>query len=177
MGAPIEPTNPSVPFSPFIPATYSVPEEEDRRRTFLVDRFSEFADVINDKKIGTIAQATENFDGMKYWYLSTQKTRNGFHTLAYIPSFTNGLTLTRTSNPQFPIQQIDPNFRVAMTWGTANLPCSAVGANDGDYFSFMPKGDSRISYSFSDTQIVISTDGARASYSGFIFIQYIRAGS
>jgi hypothetical protein len=54
------PSNPREIFSPFLPTTYNVPEEQDRLGVFLVDRFANFADVINDKRIGLFVQESEN---------------------------------------------------------------------------------------------------------------------
>lgn len=172
-------TNPMELFSPFLSSTYNIPEEEDRLRVFLVDRFSTYADVINDKKIGVISQAAENFSGGKIFYDTTRKTRNGYQTLGRILSYpaSGTLVLTLTSMPQFPIQGIDPNFVITAMWGTANKPCSAVGAGDGVYFSYMPQGDSRISFSMTDISITITTTVDLSAYNGFIFIEYLRDGS
>ena len=170
------PTNPQEPFTPFLPTTINFPEEEDRQAVFFVDKFSNYADVINDKRIGAYTQAAENQNGTKWSYDTTKKVRNGFQSITRIPSFTNGLTLTRTSDPQYPIGDVNDQFVISLVYGSASLPCSAVGAGDGDYFSFMEKGDTRISFTMSDTQIIITTDGARANYSGFIIIEYIRDG-
>jgi hypothetical protein len=172
------PTNPIEPFSPFLPSTYNIPEEEDRRRTFLVDKFSNFADVINDKKIGIYLQAAETLNGNKWFYLTTDRTRNGYQALAYIPSLPNNTTLTLTifTNPQYPIMDVNPQFVVSHVWGSASKPCSAVGAGDGDYFSYMAQGDSRISFTMSDTTIIITTTTDLSGYSGFIVIEYIRDG-
>jgi hypothetical protein len=174
-----EPTSPSELFSPFLPTTQNIPEEEDVFKNFLNDKFSGFADVINDKKIGVISQAAENFSGLKAFYKTTQVTRNGFWTLAYIPSFPNTttLTLTLTSTPQFPIVGIDPNFVVWQVWGSASKPCSAKGADDGDYFSFYSEGNSKVTFTMSDTEIIITTTTDLSAYSGFIIIEYIRAGT
>src|SRR5665213_1612085 len=101
--------DPSNLFTPFLPTTYNVPEEQDRLRTFLVDRFSNFADVINDKKIGVYVQTTEILNGESWFYKTTSKVRNGYQAIAYIPSFpvSGVLTLTLQSNPQFPIPNIN----------------------------------------------------------------------
>lgn len=172
------PSNPIEPFSPFLPSTYNIPEEDDRRKTFFVDKFSAFADVINDKKIGVYLQAAETLNGEKWFYNTTSKTRNGYQAVAYIPSFPNtGIeTLTLTSTPQFPIPNINPQFVVKQVWGSASKPCSAVGAGDGDYFSFFSQGNSKISFTMSDTQIVITTTLDMSAYSGFIVVEYIRDG-
>lgn len=170
--------NPSELFTPFLATTYNVPEEEDRLHVFLVDRFSTFADLINDKKIGVYTQASENFNGEKWFYKTTQITRNGYQTIAYIPSFpaSGTLTLTLTSTPQYPIANVTPTFVVTHVWGSASKPCSKTKAGDGDYFSFMAKGDPRISFTMSDTQIIIVTTIDMSAYSGFIVIQYLRNG-
>jgi len=171
------PQNPSEPFTPFLPSSYNVPEEDDRLNTFLVDRFTVFSDVINDKKIGVIAQDVENFSGEKFFYLTTQKTRNGYQTMVYIPSWISmTLTLDSLTSPKFPIQDIDEEFVVTQVWGSASLPPTNIGAGDGDYFSFFGEGNTRIQFTMSDIQIIITTDGTTASYSGFIFINYIRQG-
>jgi hypothetical protein len=172
-------STPASPFSPFLPGTSSVPEEQDRLKTFLVDKLSVYADVINDKKIGVIGQEVENFDGMKWFYKVTGVTRNGYQSLVYISSLPNTsvLTLTLTSSPGFPIQGIDPDFVISLIYGSASKPCSKIGAGDGDYFSFMAKGDSRISFTMSDTQIIITTTVDLSAYSGFIVVNYIRNGA
>jgi hypothetical protein len=172
------PSNPIEPFSPFLPSTYNVPEEEDRQRVFFVDKFSNFADVINDKKIGVYLQNAETFNGNKYFYDTTAKTRNGYQVLARIPSFPNTgvLVLTVNTTPQYPLTDVNPQFVVSQVWGSASKPCSAVGAGDGDYFSFYSQGDSRISFTTSDTTITITTTTNLSAYTGFIFIEFIRDG-
>lgn len=172
------PSNPSELFSPFLPATFSVPEEQDRLRTFLVDTLSDVSDVVNDKKIGTYLQSAEAFNGNKFWYKTTRITRNGYQALAYIPSFPNNgiLTLTLTSDPAFPIPNVNPEFVVTHAWGSASKPCTATGAGDGDYFSFMSEGNSRISFTMSDVSITITTTTDMTAYSGFIIIEYLRNG-
>jgi len=172
-------SNPMELFSPFLATTYNIPEEDDRLKTYLVDRFSSFADVINDKKIGVYSQAAENLNGNKVFYDTTRTTRNGYQTLARINPFPNAgiLVLTLTSDPQFPIQDVNPEFVITDMWGTANKPCSSTGAGDGDYFSFMPQGDTRIRFSMSDIQITITTTVDLSAYNGFIFIEYLRNGS
>lgn len=163
------PTTPQELFTPFLPSTYNIPEEDDRLKNFLVDKFSGFSDVINDKKIGIYVQSAENFNGNKFWYDTTQKTRNGYQAIARFKSFVSG------SYPM-PIPDVNPQFVISHVWGSASKPCTAVGSGDGDYFSFMAKGDSRISFTMSDTTIVITATGPMASYQGFIVIEYIRDG-
>jgi hypothetical protein len=173
-----EPTTPSELFSPFLPTTQNIPEEEDTFKNFLNDKFSGFADVINDKKIGTISQASENFNGETWFYKVVGLTRNGFSTLAYIPSLpnTSTLTLTLSSTPKFPIVDIDPNFVITLSYGTASKPPTATGAGNGDFFTYMNKGDSRISWTMSDLSITITTTTNLSAYSGFIVISYLRRG-
>jgi hypothetical protein len=167
------------PFSPFLPTTSNVPEEEDRLGIFLIDRLAVHADVINDKKIGVYLQEAESQNGEKWWYADTKVTRNGAQVIAYIPSLPNTgvMTLTLTSNPAFPIQDIDPDFRATLVMGTASKPCSAKGAGDGVYFSFFSEGDSRISFTMSDIAITITTTTDLSAYSAFIIIHYLRRGS
>jgi hypothetical protein len=169
------PQNPMDTFSPFLPTTQNIPEEDDTLKDFLNDTFSNFADVINDKKIGVIAQADENFSGGKFFFKTTKITRNEYQTLAYIPSWIPQ-TLTLTSTPQFPIQDINNEFVVTLVYGSASKPPTATGAGDGDYFSFFGQGNSHIQFTMSNTQIVITTDGSTALYTGFIIINYIRNG-
>ncbi len=163
------PTNPIEPFTPFLPSTFNIPEEEDRLKTWLGEKFSQVSDVVNDKKIGAYTQDAESLNGEKWSYDTTKKIRNGYQAVARIKSFTS-------QTIPLPIQDVNPQFVISLVYGSASLPCTSVGANDGDYFSFMAMGDSRISFSMSDTQIIITTDGLRAAYSGFIVIEYIRDG-
>jgi len=163
------PINPAEPFSPFLPTTYNIPEEPDRGNTFLQDQLAQHSDVINDKKIGNYT-LSENFNGEKWFYDSTQVTRNGYQAIARVTSWV----------PQtipLPITDVNSQFVVSLVYGSASKPCSAVGANDGVYFSFFSQGDARIQFTMSDTQLVISTNGTTASYQGFIVIHYIRRGT
>jgi len=175
MTAPVEPTSPSELFTPFLPTTYNIPIEGDTMMTFLNQHFANSADVINDKKIGTYVQAAENFNGNTFYYDSTKVTRNGYQVLARIPSWIPQ-TLTLTTIPQYPIRNVNPQFIISHVWGSASLPCSAVGAGDGDYFSFYGSGNAKIQFTMSDVAIIITTNGTTAGYQGFIFIEYIRAG-
>lgn len=173
------PTGPKDPFTPFLPSTYNPPEEEDRHGVFLQDTFSGMADVINDKSIGTMVQGRENFNGEKWWYKDPKITRNGYQTFAYIPSYPNATTLTLTldnadPNKAYPINGIDPEFVITLCYGTASKPATTPGA--GDYFTFMNRGDSRVSFTMSDTTIVITTTTDLTAYSGFIVIKYLRNG-
>lgn len=178
MTAPREPENPSNLFTPFLPSTYDPPNEEDRLDLYLAENFSNFADVINDKKIGLYVPS-ENFNGEKWGYITTKKVRNGYQIIAYIASFIDQTFL-------LPIANINQQLIITHTWGSASLPTTSLGAGSGDYFSFMPMGDTRISYTLSDIaappstftgfKIVITTDGMRASYSGFIVIEFLHDG-
>lgn len=170
--------NPREPFTPFLPTTYNVPQEQDRLNVYLVDRFSNFADVINDKKIGAYIQSTENQNGEKWFYKITNITRNGYQTMAYIPSLPNSTSITLRLNtmPQFPIENIDTNFVITDMIGTASKPPSAIGAGDGDFFSFVNEGNSKISFTMSDTEIVITSTTNLSRYIGIIKIEYLRNG-
>lgn len=158
--------------------TYNIPEEEERWKVFLVDRLSVFADVINDKHIGTYRQDAEVQNGFKFFYDTTKKTRNGFQVVARIPQFPNAgvLVLNATSSPAYPLTDVNPEFVITHVWGSASRPCSAVGAGDGDYFSFMAQGDTRISFVMTDTTITITTTIDMTAYSGFIIIEFLRDG-
>lgn len=163
------PTNPGELFTPFLPTTYNVPEEDDRQKIFLQDTFNNFADIVNDKMIGSFTQNSENFSGATFIYDSTKSQRNGYQVIARILSFV----------PQtipLPVNNVNPQFIMTHVYGTASLPCSAVGAGDGDYFSFFCEGSPRIQFSVSDTQIVITTNGTTAAYQGFIILSYVRDG-
>lgn len=162
--------NPSELFTPFLPSTYNIPEDDDRLKTYLTDNLNLFSDVINDKKIGMYVQGAESFNGEKWFYDVTTKLRNGYQSIARVSSYTNGLILP------VPIRNVNPQFVVSLVYGSASKPCTSVVANDGDYFSFMAQGDARISFTMSNKQIIITTDGLRAAYSGFIVIHYIRDG-
>lgn len=163
------PTNPIEIFTPFLPSTFNLPEEDDRIKPWLGEKFSNFSDVINDKKIGNYVQSAENFNGTKWSYDTTRKVRNGYQAIARIKSFTN-------QTIAMPIGDVNPQFVISLVYGSASKPCTAVSAGNGDYFSFMAKGDSRISFTMTDTTITIVTDGLRAAYSGFIVLEYIRDG-
>lgn len=164
-------SNPSELFSPFLPTTYNVPEEEDRRKSFLVDNFSTMADVINDKKIGAYTQATESFNGNKFSYDTTSKVRNGYQALVRIKSYPNTGVMTVS-----PPMDINPQFVVSNMWGSASKPPTKTGAGDGNYFTFQSSGNPLISFTMTDMAIVITTTADLSAYSGFIIIEYIRDG-
>lgn len=163
------PTTPNEDFTPFLPTTYNIPTEEEDFRRFLNEVFCNNADVVNDKKIGGYTQDAESFNGEKWNYDTTKKTRNGYQVIARITSFV----------PQvipMPIGNINPQFVITHVWGSASLPCTFVGAGDGRYFSFFEQGDARIQFVMTDTTITITTNGLMAAYSGFIVIEYLRDG-
>lgn len=163
------PTNPQELFTPFLPSTYTVPEDEERRRTFLVDKFSAIADVVNDKKIGAYTQDAESLNGEKWSYDTTKKIRNGYQAIARVTSFVTGAI-------PMPIPNVNPQFVITNVWGSASKPCTAVGAGNGDYFSFFSEGNTNISFTMTDTTINITATGPMSAYSGFIVVEYIRDG-
>ena len=166
------PTNPQNDFTPFLPTTVNYPEEEERLKTFLVDLFSSYADVINDKTIGAYTQSAESFNGQKWSYDTTRKIRNGFQWVARVTQYPNTgvLVLPSPSN-------INPQFRVTHVWGSASKPCTAVGAGDGEYFSFYSEGNSRITFIMTDLTITITTTADMPAFDGYIIIEYVRDGS
>lgn len=172
------PSNPSELFSPFLPTTYNIPEEEDRVDVFLEETFARVSDIVNDKTIGTFVQSAQQFSGEKWFYKNPKITRNGYQAIAWIESFPNtgSMTLNAESDPPYPILDVQPEFVVTHVWGSASKPNSAVGAGDGDYFSFYGEGNSKITFTMSDTTIVITTTIDMSDYSGFIVIQYLRNG-
>lgn len=163
------PNNPINLFTPFLPSTFNTPEEEDRLKPWLGQKLSEISDVVNDKKIGTYVQNSENFNGELWIYDTTKKVRNGYQAILRIPSFVPGTY-------PVPILNVNPQFVITHVWGSASLPCTEVGENDGDYFSFLNEGNTRIQFTMSDTEIEVTTDGTTANYSGFIVIEFLRDG-
>lgn len=175
------PNNPRELFSPFLPTTYNIPEEEDRNKVFLVDRFSTFADVINDKRIGNYAQTAENFNGTKWFYRSTKIVRNGYQAIAFIPSLPNAgtITLTATSDPGYPVPNVNGDFVVTQVWGSASKTFTEPDTNptgSGDYFSFYSEGNSKITFTMTNKEIVITTTVDLSAYIGIIVVEYIRNG-
>lgn len=163
-----EPTNPSNLFSPFLEATFSIPVEQDRMSAYLNDKLSDITDVVNDKLIGSYTQNVQNFSGGKWIYDTTKKVRNGYQSIIRITSF-----VPQVINIPFPINS---QFIVSNIYGTASLPCTAIGAGDGRYFSFMSQGDARIQFQMTDLTLTITTNGTTAGYQGFIVIEYIHDG-
>lgn len=173
------PSNPQDPFSPFLPTTYNFPEEDDRAKTFIQDQLAQHSDVINDKKIGVYVQQTPTLNGNKHWYANTRITRNGYQSFVFINGLPNTgtLVINAASTPAFPIDNIQPQFLMWHVWGTASKPPTTTGSGDGDFFSFMAKGDSRISFTMSDTTLTITTTTNLSNYYGFIICEFIRAGT
>lgn len=164
-------TSPSELFTPFLPTTYNIPEHDDRLDTFLNETFANFADVINDKTIGAYTESTENFNGQKWIYISPKIVRTGYQAITYVPSFTAG-----TFSIPMPVPNVNPQFIITHCWGSASKPCSATGAGDGDYFSFLSQGNTNISFTMSDTLITFTVSGLTGTYSGFIVVEYVRNG-
>ncbi len=173
------PTNPAEPFSPFLPTTYNIPEEDDRGKTFLQDQLSYHSDVINDKKIGVYIEEVPTLNGNKHWYANTRVTRNGYQSFVFINGLPNAgvLVLTAATNPAYPIDNVQKEFLMWHVWGTASLPPSAQGAGDGDFFSFFNQGDARISFTMTDLVLTITTTVNLSAYYGFIVCEFIRAGT
>lgn len=159
-------------FTPFLPSTINFPEDDATIRPFLNEQLSLYADLINQKKIGIITPS-ENFNGELWGYLTTSKQRNGYQIISYIASYPNASSL---SIP-LPITTVEPQFVVTQVYGSASKPNSSIGAGDGNYFSYMSQGDSRVSFTMSDTQIVVTTTTNLSAYSGFIVINYLRNGT
>jgi len=165
------PSNPQNDFSPFLPSTYNVPEEQDRWSDFVGKTFSEVSDVVNDKIIGMFVQDSEQFNGHKFFYDTTKKLRNGFRFLLRVVSYPNAgplvIPLPIVVNPQFVVSQV---------WGSANKPCSAIGAGDGEYLSFYSEGNTRITFTMTDLAVTITTTANMTAYSGFIICDYVKDG-
>jgi hypothetical protein len=158
-------------FSPFLPSTQNIPEEDDRLKVFLVDRFSNMADVINDKKIGSFTQGVVNYSGNKFAYDVTSKVRSGFQYLARIKSYPASGTITVSPPPN-----ITQQFAIFNAWGVASKPPSSTGAGDGSYITYVNAGNPNISYTFTDTLITI-TSTLGAGFSGFFVVDFIYDGS
>lgn len=166
------PTNPINDFSPFLPTTVNFPEEQERLRTFLVDLFAAYADVVNDKTIGAFTESAQEFDGEKWIYDDIKRTRNGFRWVARVAQYPNTGVLVLPSP-----DDINPQFRITHIWGSASKPCSVVGAGDGDYFSFMNRGDPRVIFDMNDLVITITTTLDLTAYDGYIVVEYVRDGN
>jgi len=158
-------------FTPFLPSTFNVPEEQDRLKDWLGKTFTETSDVVNDKVIGMFVQDSSTFNGHKFFYDNTRKLRNGFRFILRVTSYPN----TGTLIIQLPIL-FTPQFIVSQVWGSASKPCSATGANDGEYFSFYSEGNARIFFTMTDKEVTITTTADMTAYSGMIICDYIKDG-
>lgn len=163
------PTNPQNDFSPFLPSTFNVPEEQDRWKDWIGETFSQFSDVSNDKVIGNFVQDSQNFNGHKYFYDTTKKLRNGYRFLLRIVSFPNTGVLVIP----LPIS-VNNQFAISQAWGSASLPPTTPGT--GEYFSFYSEGSSKITFVMTDLDITITTTTDMTAYSGFIIVDYILDG-
>ncbi len=161
-------------FTPFLPSTYNVPEEEDRRVEWLGSNLSDISDVVNDKVIGMFLQDSSTFNGHKYFYDTTRKLRNGFRFLLRVKSYPNAGPLV------IPLPIIfTPQFIVSQVWGSASKPpiLTPVPIPDsGEYFSFYSEGNSRITFVMTERQVTITTTADMTQYSGMIIIDYIKDG-
>jgi hypothetical protein len=165
------PTNPDNPFTPFLPTTFTVPKEELNFNAFINDNFSKISDVVNDKKIGAYTESTTSQNGNKVIYDDPKVTRNGSQYLARVVSYPASGTLTLDAPPD-----INEQWVIFQVWGSASKPPTSLGAGDGDFFSFFGSGTPKITFSMSDLNIVITTTGLGAGYSGFIVIDFIPNG-
>lgn len=165
------PSNPSNLFSPFLPSTFNMPDEEGRSGEFVGKTFSQLSDVINDKVIGMFIQEINTFNGHKYFYDDPRKLRNGYRFLLRVESYPNAGPLVIP----LPIE-VNQQFIVSQVWGSASKAPSAVGAGDGEYFSFYSEGDSRITFVMTDTEVTITTTADMTAYSGFIVVDNILDG-
>jgi len=166
------PTNPQNDFSPFLPTTVNFPEEGERLKTFLVDTFSQYADVVNDKTIGAFTQSAQEFDGEKWIYDDPRITRNGFRWVARVTQYPNAGVLVLDSP-----NDINEQFRITHVWGSASKPPSALFAGDADYFSFFNRGDPRVTFDMNDLTITITTTVDLTAYDGYIVAEYVRDGN
>lgn len=159
------------PFSPFLPTTQNIPEDEQSFRYFLNNQFSKISDVINDKTIGIFSTA-EQQNGEKWFYGNTsaqvKKVRNGLQIIVFIPNLT-------TQSIANPIDNVNNDFVMTFAYATASK--LKTDTTPGDYFSFLGNGDTRAKLTISDTIITIATDGSLASYQAFIVMQYIKSGN
>lgn len=163
------PQNPIEIFTPFLPSTFNVPEEKERLKLWLGEKFSQVSDVVNDKKIGAYTQSVSSQNGNKFSYDTTSKIRNGFQYLLRIPSFPN------TSSATYPVPpEMSAQFAIFQIWGSASKAATTPGT--ADYFSFYGSGNPKITFTFSDLAIVVTTTLDMTAYSGFICIDFIADG-
>lgn len=166
------PSNPQNDFTPFLPSTYNIPEQDEHIKNYLGDRLSIFSDVINDKKIGMYVQDAENFGGHKVFYDTTKILRNGYQFLARIQNYpANGVIVLN------PPPNINEQFVIWNIWGSASKPPTSLGAGDGDFFSYNNEGNSKITFTMTDLAITVTTVGLGSGYSGYIVLEYLRDGT
>ena len=91
----------------------------------------------------------------------------------YTDSLPNTTTVTLNIPGDVPIQNLNSNFLMTLCYGTASLPQTSTPGT-GDYFSFMAQGDSRISFTVSDTTFTITTTTDLSSYKGVFVFEYIK---
>lgn len=163
------PTNPINLFTPFLPSTFNAPEEDDRLKEWLGQKFSESSDVVNDKIIGNFVQDSENFNGHKYFYDTTKKLRNGYRFLLRVVQYPN--TGVLVIQLPFPFTN---QFMVSQVWGSASKPPTTPGI--GEYFSFYSEGNGRITFVMTDLAVTITTTADMTLFSGFIIVDYIKDG-
>lgn len=163
-------TNPAETFTPFLPSTFNSPEDEDTFKRWIGEKLTLFSDVINDKTIGVFTDTVSSLNGLKASYDTTSKTRTGYNYLARIASYPANGVLVLAVPPM-----MNPQFAVFQVWGSASKVPTTPGT--GDYFSYMAKGDTRISFTFTDQAITVTTNALGAGYSGFICIVYVADGT
>lgn len=166
------PNNPAESFTPYLPTTFNIPEEQDRIRTFLYDRFAHMSDVINDKVIGAFTQDTEAINGQKWSYDTTKKSRAGYQALARVVAYPDTDVLMIPN----PIPNVNQQLVITQVYGSASLPMTPGVPGSGEYFTFAPMGDPRVSFTLTDTTITITTTVDLSGYTGFIIISYIKDG-
>lgn len=166
------PSNPKDFFTPFLPTTFNIPEEEDRLKTFLNENFANISDVVNDKMIGAFTQSTEAVNGSKWSYDTTKKTRAGYQALARVIAYPDTGVLVIPN----PIPAVNQQLIITQVYGSASMPMTPGVPGSGVYFTFAPMGDPRVSFVLTDTTITITTTVDLSAYTGFIIISYIRDG-
>jgi len=165
------PTNPQNDFTPFLPSTYNIPEEDDRHNEWLGSTLSDISDCVNDKVIGAMTQDVSSANGRKLIYDTTKKVRNGVQYLARVVSYPANGVLILSSPPYINEQNV-----IYQVWGSASKPPSALNAGDGDFFSFYNEGSTKITFTMTDLLITITTTGLGTGYSGFICVDLIPDG-
>jgi hypothetical protein len=163
------PTNPINRFTPFLPSTYNLPEEQDRWKEWLGSNLSDVSDCVNDKKIGAYTQDAESFNGEKWIYDTVKLTRTGYQFILRIKSFPNTGNLVLLLPFPFTNQ-----FSVTHVWGSASKPPTTPGT--GEYFSFYSEGNSRITFVMTDTNVTITTTADMTKFSGYIIVEYLKDG-